>query len=134
MNGSSPWTGGRTVVVDDNAMAAEMLADFLRLIGHDSEILPITTVRDMANRILARAPDVAFVDISLAGVDGREIATALRAGGCDAHLIAITGFGRPEDIQSTRDAGFDEHWTKPLDIDRVERFMATAPRRLRAGA
>lgn len=132
MVGSLPWTGGRTIVVDDNAAAAAMLAEFLRLIGHDSEIVPITTVRDMADDILARAPDVAFVDISLAGLDGREIAATLRASGCNAHLVAITGFGRPEDIQSTRDAGFDEHWTKPLDIDRVERFMATAPRRVRA--
>ncbi len=130
---SQPWTGGRTIVVDDNASAAAMLAEFLRLIGHDSEILPITTVRDMADGILARAPDVAFVDISLAGIDGRDIAATLRASGCDAHLIAITGFSRPEDVQSTREAGFDEHWTKPLDVDRVERFMATPPRRVRAG-
>jgi CheY-like chemotaxis protein len=130
---SRPWTGARTIVVDDNTAAASMLAEFLRLIGHDSEILPITTVRDMADDILARAPDVAFVDISLAGIDGREIAATLRASGCNAHLVAITGFGRPEDIQSTREAGFDEHWTKPLDVDRVERFMASPPRRVRAG-
>jgi CheY-like chemotaxis protein len=135
MGVSQPWTGGRTIVVDDNVAAAAMLAEFLRLIGHDSEILPITTVRDMADDILARAPDVAFVDISLAGgIDGREIAATLRASGCNAHLVAITGFGRPEDIQSTREAGFDEHWTKPLDVDRVERFMANPPRRARAGA
>lgn len=130
---SPPWTGGRTIVVDDNAAAAAMLAEFLRLIGHDSDIVPITTVREMADDILARAPDVAFVDISLAGIDGREIAATLRASGCNAHLVAITGFGRPEDIQSTREAGFDEHWTKPLDVDHVERFMATPPRRVRAG-
>jgi CheY-like chemotaxis protein len=130
MASSVAWTGGRTVVVDDNAAAAAMLADFLRLIGHVSEVLPITTVQAMAQEILAREPDIAFVDISLAGIDGREIASTLRAGGCSAHLIAITGFGGPEDIESTRRAGFDEHWTKPLDVDRVERFMAQRPRRL----
>lgn len=128
---SVAWTGGRTVVVDDNAAAAAMLAEFLRMIGHASEVLPITTVQAMADEIMTRAPDVAFVDISLAGMDGREIAATLRAGGCSTHLIAITGFGRPEDIESTRRAGFDDHWTKPLDIDRVERFMANPPPRVR---
>lgn len=130
---SPPWTGGRTVVIDDNAAAAALLAEFLRLIGYDCEIVPITTVREMADDVLARAPDVAFIDISLAGMDGREVAAALRARSCSAHLVAITGFGRPEDIRSTREAGFDEHWTKPLDVGRVERFMATVPRRARAG-
>lgn len=129
MGDSVRWTGGRTIVVDDNVAAASMLAEFLRLIGHTSDVLPITSVQAIADDILARAPDVAFVDISLAGLDGREIAATLRAGGCSAHLVAITGFCRPEDIQSTREAGFDEHWTKPLDIDRVERFMARPPRR-----
>lgn len=130
MSGSVPWTGGRTVVVDDNVASAAMLADFLRLIGHDSEVLPVTSVQGVAADILTRAPDVAFLDLSLAGIDGRDIAAAVRAGGCTTHLIAITGFGRPEDIESTRRAGFDEHWTKPLDVDRVERFMAMAPRRV----
>lgn len=129
MSGSVPWTGGRTVVVDDNVASAGMLADFLRLIGHDSEVLPVTSVQGVAADILLRAPDVAFLDLSLAGIDGRDIAAALRAGGSTTHLIAITGFGRPEDIESTRRAGFDEHWIKPLDVDRVERFMAMAPRR-----
>lgn len=129
MGSSVPWTGGRTVVVDDNAASAGMLADFLRLIGHDSEVLPVTSVQAVADDILLRAPDVAFLDLSLAGIDGRDIAAALRASGSTTHLIAITGFGRPEDIESTRRAGFDEHWIKPLDVDRVERFMAMAPRR-----
>lgn len=130
---SPPWSGGRTVVVDDNAAAAALLAEFLRLIGHHCEIVPITAVREMADDILARAPDVAFIDISLAGIDGREIATLLRARGYSAHLVAITGFGSPEDIRSTREAGFDEHWTKPLDVGRVERFMASVPHRVRTG-
>ncbi|HSX59013.1 MAG TPA: response regulator [Tahibacter sp.] len=130
MSDTVPWVGGTTVVVDDNAASAAMLAEFLRLIGHCSEVLPVTTVEAVADAILARSPDIAFLDLSLAGIDGREIASALRAGGSRTHLIAITGFGRPEDIESTRRAGFDEHWVKPLDIDRVERFMAAAPRRV----
>jgi CheY-like chemotaxis protein len=129
---SVPWTGGRIVVVDDNVVAATMLAEFLRLIGHHSDVLPITTARAVADDILARAPDIAFLDLGLGGVDGREIAAALRANGSDAHLIAVTGFGRPEDIESTRLAGFDDHWVKPLDVDRVERFLASPPRRRRA--
>ena len=129
MGNSVPWQGGRTVVVDDNMTAAAMLADFLRLIGHDSEVLPVTSVQDLAADILQRAPDIAFRDISLAGVDGCEIAGLLRARGCTSHLIAITGFCEPDDFERSRRAGFDEHWTKPLDVERIERFMAAAPRR-----
>lgn len=129
MAGSIPWQGGRTVVVDDNTAAASMLADFLRLIGHDSEVLPISDVTTLARDILARAPDIAFLDLGLAHIDGRDLAATLRAMGCTSHLVAITGYGRPEDMESTRQAGFDQHWTKPLDVDRVERFMASPPQR-----
>jgi CheY-like chemotaxis protein len=132
MVSSTTWTGGHAVVVDDNHAAAVMLAEFLRLIGHRSEVVPVTTVQTIADDILARAPDVAFLDLNLAGIDGRDIAAALRAGGSTTHLIAITGFGRPEDVESTLRAGFDEHWIKPLDVDRVEQFMALSPRCRRA--
>jgi CheY-like chemotaxis protein len=129
MDSSLPWQGGSTVVVDDNMTAASMLADFLRLIGHDSEVLPVTSVQDITAAILRRAPDIAFLDISLAGLDGCEIAGLLRAHGCTSHLIAITGLGEPDDFARSRRAGFDEHWTKPLDVERIERFMTARPRR-----
>lgn len=129
MASSTPWQGGRTVVVDDNAAAATLLAGFLRLIGHDAEVLPITDRDTLAQEILQRQPDIAFLDVDLRGIDGRDLAAILRRHGCTAHLVAITGYGSAEDIASTRQAGFDEHWTKPLDVDRVERFMASPPRR-----
>lgn len=129
MASSTPWQGGRTVVVDDNAAAATLLAGFLRLIGHDAEVLPVTDHDTLAEAILQRQPDIAFLDVDLRGIDGRDLAATLRGRGCTAHLVAITGYGSAEDIASTRKAGFDEHWTKPLDVDRVERFMAFPPRR-----
>lgn len=132
MNHSAADKRGRTVVVDDNATSAAMMADFLRLIGHESEVLPVTSVPALVEDILARAPDIAFLDISLAGLDGREIASALRAGGCRAQLIAITGFDGPEYEEMSRRAGFDQHWAKPLDAERIERFMASAALRAHA--
>jgi CheY-like chemotaxis protein len=129
MGSSLPWRGGRIVVVDDNMVSAAMLADFLRLIGHDSEVLPVTSVGELTQDILARAPDIAFLDLSLAGIDGRDIAASLRAHGCTSHLVAITGHDRPDDRERSQQAGFDQHWTKPLDVDRIERFVTTPPRR-----
>ena len=54
MASSIPWQGGRAVVVDDNAAAATLLAGFLRLIGHEAEVLAITDRDTLAQEILQR--------------------------------------------------------------------------------
>jgi CheY-like chemotaxis protein len=68
-------------------------------------------------RITQGKPSVVFLDIGMPGMDGYEVARRLRRvpGGEHALLIAVTGFGRDEDRQRSKEAGFDRHVTKPLD-------------------
>jgi DNA-binding response OmpR family regulator len=111
------------VVVDDNLASAFLLADFLRLIGHRADVLPATGVSPLVEAILDRQPDVVFLDLMLGRISGLDVARDLRVQGCDAYLIAVTGWGEPDDRKRSLDAGFDEHWTKPLDTSRVDAFM-----------
>jgi CheY-like chemotaxis protein len=72
---------------------------------------------------------VAFIDIGLPGIDGYEVARRLRdEHGSGIYLVALTGYGRPEDRTRTRDAGFDLHLTKPADLERADAIVRAAPR------
>ena len=70
---------------------------------------------------LRTLPDVALVDIGLPGLNGYDVAKKIRAGigGDRIILIAVTGYGLPADKQRAFDAGFDEHLTKPADINEL---------------
>ena len=112
------------LVVDDNADAAETLADLLRLNGlqvtvaHDGE----TAVRHVAQR----RPDVVLLDIGLPDIDGREACRRIRAQAADGQapvLVAITGWGQESDHEQSRSAGFDAHLTKPVDPDALVRLL-----------
>ena len=70
--------------------------------------------------ILEAKPDLALVDIGLPGFDGLELARRVRAAGGDGiTLVALSGYGRQEDKQNARSAGFDMHLTKPVDEKRL---------------
>jgi CheY-like chemotaxis protein len=69
---------------------------------------------------------VVLCDLGLPGMDGYEVAPALRAAGADgARLIAVSGYARPEDVRRARAAGFDGHIAKPPDPAEIERLLAT---------
>jgi DNA-binding response OmpR family regulator len=125
-----PWQGGRVIVVDDNQASAFMLADFVRLIGHEADVLAARDEQALVAQILERDPDVVFLDIMLGQLDGRAVARQLRDSGCGAYLVAVTGWGEPDDRAFSLRSGFDEHWAKPLDTARVELFMRQRPRRV----
>ena len=74
---------------------------------------------------LAMRPDVALVDIGLPGIDGYQVAQNLRAStvGRDMLLVALTGYGRPEDSARALGCGFDVHLVKPVDPERLERLL-----------
>jgi CheY-like chemotaxis protein/two-component sensor histidine kinase len=109
----------RVLVVDDNRDGAETLAELVRMLGHDVE-----TAFDgptALERARARPPDVVLCDIGLPGMDGYEVARALRA----AHdgrmrLVAVSGYAQPEDLERAAEAGFDEHIAKPPDPAQIE--------------
>jgi CheY-like chemotaxis protein len=72
-------------------------------------------------------PDVTFVDIGLPGVDGYEVAQRIRAAphGQGLRLVALTGYGLPEDERHARQAGFDAHLTKPVHPTAMQRLLQT---------
>jgi signal transduction histidine kinase/ActR/RegA family two-component response regulator len=107
----------RILVVDDNADAAEALAELLRLEGYS--VLAVGSAEAALEAIGAFAPHAALLDIGLPKMDGYALAQALRAdpGTRDIRLIALTGYGRAPDRQRAREAGFDEHLVKPAPIE-----------------
>jgi signal transduction histidine kinase len=116
----------RVLVVDDNVDAAQTLAQYLRLTGHRVE----SALDGEAALRIAEVlhPDVAFIDLNMPRMDGTEVARRLRLTpwGRKARLVALTGMGQQADIDRTREAGFDEHITKPADLQRLSRLAAGA--------
>ena len=119
----------RILVVDDNVDAAQLLAMFLEGVGYDVAV-EHDPLRALA--VAARGSFDAFLlDIGLPGMDGIELARRLRLlpQGETALLIAITGYGSPQDREAALDAGFDHHFVKPAPLEKLLGIFArTAPR------
>jgi PAS domain S-box-containing protein len=123
--GPRPATAKRRVlVVDDNADAAESLAQMIEIFGHDIEIaFDGPSAIEMAR---ARRPDIVLCDIGLPGMSGYEVAQALRAEHDGTiRLIAISGYAQPDDIQKAMESGFEAHLAKPADPEKIETLLAT---------
>ncbi len=120
-----PPAGARKVlVVDDNVDAAESLCDVVAFLGHSVE-----AVHDGPTAI-ARAhehhPDIVLCDIGLPGMDGYEVARAIRADATLAgmKLVAVSGYAQPEDRARAAQAGFDAHVAKPADPAMIGRLLS----------
>jgi signal transduction histidine kinase/ActR/RegA family two-component response regulator len=114
----------RVLLVEDSEDARRMLRDLLRLEGH--EILEADNGPEGLAILLEQQPDLALVDIGLPDLDGYELARRARqdARGRPVRLIALTGYGMPQDVKASREAGFDGHLVKPLfypDLDKILR-------------
>ncbi len=107
--------GRRILVADDNVDAAELLAQLLRMDGHDVEVANNGTQAFQA--ALRFAPEVAILDLGMPGMTGYEVAREMRAAPALAStiMIALTGWGAAGDRQRTLEAGFDYHLTKPVE-------------------
>ncbi len=107
----------RVLIVDDNEDAAEMLAMLIEALGHEAvvEHHPSLALR----RIEHDRPDVCLLDIGLPDIDAYELARRIRVTlGDSVTLFAITGYGQPQDRQNAIAAGFDDHFTKPVEAQR----------------
>jgi PAS domain S-box-containing protein len=117
----APQTGRacRVLVVDDNTDAADTLQTLLALAGH--EVRTAASGAEALDVLGDFLPDLALLDIGLPGMSGLELARCIRAQPALAgiQLVALTGWGRDEDRERSREAGFDGHMTKPVDIDEV---------------
>ena len=112
------------VVIEDNEDSAEMIAELLRLDGHTVRIAAngragIDLVRELR-------PDVVLCDLGLADtLTGYDVARSLREDPMTQaiRLVAITGYGRPDDRDRCYEAGFDGHLTKPVDPSELARYL-----------
>ncbi|MDI1481034.1 GAF domain-containing protein [Polyangium sp. y55x31] len=126
-SGDAPSKGAagglKVLVVDDNVDGAESLAELLQLTGHTTEVAHTGPSALVAAR--AFEPDVVFLDIGLPGMTGYEVAQRLRAEEALGRvvLVALTGWGTEEDRRQAREAGFDYHLTKPVDLEEVQRIV-----------
>ena len=121
---AAPARSRDVLIVEDNPDARETLKRMLELEGHrvrvaEDGMAALETVRDAA-------PEIALIDIGLPRMDGYELARQIRALHGDKHpyLVAVTGYGLPEDRRRTREAGFDLHLVKPVDSAALAAVLA----------
>jgi signal transduction histidine kinase/DNA-binding response OmpR family regulator len=109
------------VLVEDNTDIRESLRALLELSGH--AVAEASDGPTGIELIRARRPNVALVDIGLPGVDGYAVARELREVAPVTRLIAMTGYGRPEDRKLALEAGFHAHLVKPVDFDDLTKLL-----------
>ena len=109
----------RILVVDDNEDAADTLAELLELGGH--EVRTAYTGAQAVEHTYQFKPDIVFLDIGLPDMSGYEVACKLRTLPIpqDFLLIALTGYGQEHDRRAALDAGFNDHFAKPVDFGKL---------------
>ncbi|MEH3087143.1 MAG: PAS domain S-box protein [Xylophilus ampelinus] len=120
-----PGTQKRVLVVDDNADVAWSVSRLL----HGCEVATAGSGAEALELLRARPFDVVVLDLGMPGMGGIEVARAIRAApwGAGILLIAATGWGQEKDRKLARDAGFDAHFVKPLDVAQLLRRIHAAP-------
>ena len=120
--GSVAHRACRILVAEDNADAAEMMRLMLQVKGHD---VRVAADGAQAVDVVARfKPHIVFLDIGMPRMDGYEAARRIRELlGHQVVLVALTGWGQDEDKRRSRDAGFDQHLTKPPEPEVLERLI-----------
>ena len=113
----------RVLVVDDNRDAALSLATMLRIMGNEA------TMADDGLAAVEAAenfrPDVILLDIGLPRLNGYEVCRRIRKQpwSKETLIIALTGWGQPEDRRRSQEAGFDHHLVKPVDVDQLKTLL-----------
>lgn len=125
-DGTTPPAPTRVLVVDDNVDAAETYAALIAMWGHTAACAhdgPAGLAAAEAFR-----PDVIVLDIGLPGLDGYEVAAALRRNPLfrTALIVAVTGHGREDDRRFATDAGIDHYFLKPVAPETLRLLIANA--------
>jgi signal transduction histidine kinase/ActR/RegA family two-component response regulator len=125
--------GRKIAIVEDNDDVRDLLRLKLARLGHE-----VVTARDGVEGVrmlVAERPDLALVDLGLPGIDGYAVARATRDQlGSGVVLVAVSGFGQPDDKRRALESGFDEHITKPADVRDIENVLRRFPPRNSAPA
>lgn len=112
------------LIIDDNKDAADVLALALRHFGYRAAV-----AYDGASGLAAfkkETPNFVFLDIGMPDMSGYEVARSIREmeqGRQAAVLIAVTGYGQEHDRSKSREAGFDRHLTKPVDLASIKEVL-----------
>jgi signal transduction histidine kinase len=116
----------QVLVVDDNEDAAFLFSEALKGLGHRVEV-----AHDGPSALVVarqRPPEICFLDIGLPVMDGYELGRRLRESLCDRDavpkLVAVTGYGHTSDRVRSREAGFDLHLVKPVDLNAIQDALA----------
>lgn len=117
----------RVLVVDDNVDSATSMAMLVRMLGAETR-----TAHDGQQAIDVAAefrPEMIFLDIGLPKLDGYEAARRIRQEpwGKSIVLAALTGWGNDDDMRRSREAGFDHHLVKPLELNVLKELLAAPP-------
>jgi signal transduction histidine kinase/ActR/RegA family two-component response regulator len=111
------------LIVEDNDDSRELLTAMLKRRGH--KVLAAADGPAGVRLALQKQPEALLVDIGLPGLDGYAVARELRPRlARDVLMIAVTGYGQPDDKQRALEAGFDAHLTKPIDLARLEHLLS----------
>jgi two-component system, chemotaxis family, CheB/CheR fusion protein len=115
----------RILIADDNRDALDSLANLLQLAGH--EVHKALDGEQALQSAAQLRPEILLLDIGMPGMDGYEVARRLRSQpwGSKLLLVALTGWGQDNDRRRSREAGFDSHWVKPLDLDKLSQLLET---------
>ncbi len=115
--------GVHILIVEDNEDGRESLRELLELWGHQVSVAG--NGPEGVEMAFAIRPEVALIDIGLPGLDGNEVARRIREllGGEEIALIAMTGYGQPEDRRRALQAGFDRYLVKPVDPAELSRLL-----------
>jgi CheY-like chemotaxis protein len=122
-------TGDRKVLlIDDHRDSLEGMRELLTLCGYEVEMAE--DGHSGLDRARRDRPDVVICDIGLPGIDGFQVARQLRSDARTATtlLIALSGYSDAKNVRLARDAGFDRHLVKPVDVRELKRLIDGAPR------
>ena len=111
----------RILIVEDNDDGREALRLQLEIAGH--EVHGAATGPEGIKMAARLKPDVVLLDIGLPGLDGYQVAEHIRAAGDAPRLIAITGYGQPEDRERARNSGIEHCLVKPIDVAELARLL-----------
>jgi CheY-like chemotaxis protein len=113
------------LLIEDSEDNLEMMRELLEMEGFRVDVA--TDGAQGIERALALRPSIAIVDIGLPEMDGYEVARRVRAAlGDRITLVALTGYGQPDDFERATQAGFDVHLTKPVNLAELEQILGAA--------
>ena len=117
----------RVLIVDDNADSADTLSMMLNLDGHATATA--YSAREALAQVESWRPEVILLDIGLPGMDGYEVARRLRTmpAASSTRIVAVTGYGQPEDRVRVQREGFDAHMVKPINLQDLKKIFAAGP-------